>query len=95
VAMLEAMATGRAVVATAVGGIPEVLTHGRSGLLVPPHSPPSLAAALRRLLDMTEGERTGLGREGQALVLQRYSVEVVVGRTLALYREILESGERA
>jgi glycosyltransferase involved in cell wall biosynthesis len=50
-ALLEYMAAGRAIVATAVGGNPELIEHGVSGLLVAPNNPAELAEALRRLLD--------------------------------------------
>jgi glycosyltransferase involved in cell wall biosynthesis len=50
-AAVEALAVGTPVVATAVGGVPEVVRNGENGLLVPPGDPDALAAALRRLLD--------------------------------------------
>jgi glycosyltransferase involved in cell wall biosynthesis len=50
-AILEAMAAGRPVVASAVGGVPDVVTDGVTGLLVPPEDPAALAAALTRLAD--------------------------------------------
>ena len=48
--LAEAREAGCAIVATRVGGVPELLEHGRAGLLVPPHDPNALARALRRLL---------------------------------------------
>ena len=61
-ALLEAQAHGLPVVASAVGGIPEVVDDGRTGLLVPPGDAPALAAALRRL----DGDRDEVSRLGRA-----------------------------
>ncbi len=52
--LVEAMAMGRPVVATRVGGIPDLITDGENGLLVEPHSPPQLAAAIQTLADDPE-----------------------------------------
>ncbi|MFM7269819.1 MAG: glycosyltransferase, partial [Cyanobium sp.] len=54
IVFLEAMASGLAVVSTTATAIPEVVPHGRAGLLVPPHDPQALAAALLRLLHEPE-----------------------------------------
>jgi len=60
VALLEAMAAGRPIVATSVGGIPEVVIHGRTGLVVEPESPAGLARAICELLDSgSRAERLG------------------------------------
>ena len=65
VALLEAMAHGCPVVATRVGGIPQLVEHGGSGLLVPPRDPAALRAAIEALLaDPDLGRR--LGRRGTA-----------------------------
>jgi glycosyltransferase involved in cell wall biosynthesis len=48
--VMEGLAAGCAVVATAVGGIPELISHGRTGMLVPPHNPERLASALREVI---------------------------------------------
>jgi glycosyltransferase involved in cell wall biosynthesis len=61
-AMLEAMALGRAVIATAVGGVPTVLEHERNGLLVPPDDDRSLASSIARLMDDIQFAQR-LGRE--------------------------------
>jgi glycosyltransferase involved in cell wall biosynthesis len=54
IALLEAMAVGTPPVVTAVGGLPEVVTHGRDGLVVPPREPGLLASAITRLLEDKE-----------------------------------------
>ncbi len=67
VAILEAMARGVAVVSTAVGGIPELICHGETGLLVPPDDPVALTGALSVLAGNPE-LRTTLGENGRAYV---------------------------
>lgn len=68
IALLEAMAQGRAVVVTRVGGLPEAVTDGRDGLLVPPSDPDALAAALLRLAgDEALRERLGAAAAGRAV----------------------------
>ncbi|MBN2057019.1 glycosyltransferase family 4 protein [bacterium] len=66
---LEAMAMGLPVVATRVGGVPELVTHERTGLLVPAHDVQALAGAIDRLL-ADEELREGMGRRGRAAAAQ-------------------------
>jgi glycosyltransferase involved in cell wall biosynthesis len=63
--ILEAFAAGVPVVATAVGGVPEVVDPGHSGLLVPPGNPVALAGSILRMLDH-DAERQGMGQAGLA-----------------------------
>jgi glycosyltransferase involved in cell wall biosynthesis len=86
-ALLEAMAMGRAVVASRVGGIPEAVREGDNGLLVPPHDAPALAAALARVLD-DAGLRARLGERARMTVAQHYSTEAVCGRLAAIYNDL-------
>jgi len=65
VALIEAMAAGRPVVATAVGGVPDIVEHERTGLLVPPQDPQALAAALATLAESAD-TRARMGAEGRA-----------------------------
>jgi glycosyltransferase involved in cell wall biosynthesis len=87
------MCFARPVVATATGGIPEVVGHGRTGLLVPVGDPPALAAAVSELLLEPE-RREVLGRAGRARFAQEFTVERMVDDTLYLYDELLESQAR-
>jgi glycosyltransferase involved in cell wall biosynthesis len=86
-ALLEAMANGMAVVVSDVGGIPEMVEDGRSGLLVPPDDPDALAAALRRLLSDVD-LRELLGAAARERVLDRFDINVVWRRFDALYRQV-------
>lgn len=87
-ALLEAMAAGKAVVASCVGGIPEAVRDGENGLLVRPHDAAALAAALARLLD-DAALRRRLGERARATVVQRYSTEAVCGRLAAIYNDLV------
>jgi len=88
-ALIEAMAAGRPIVATAVGGNPELLDAGApTGLLVPPGEPAALAAALGGLLaDPAAAER--LGAAARARARAEFSLAVMLGRYRALYAERL------
>lgn len=88
IALLEAMAMRRAVVATAVGGIPDVIADGENGLLVPPGDRAALARALARLLGDADLRRR-LGTAAGALVRRRYDVAGTAAAYEALYREAL------
>lgn len=77
--VLEAMAHGLPVVATAVGGIPELVDDGATGILVPPGSPHALAAGLRALV-LDPAQRRALGDAGAALAKERHSREVRFAR---------------
>jgi glycosyltransferase involved in cell wall biosynthesis len=88
VAALEASACGVPVVASRVGGVPEVVEHERTGLLVTPSDPAALAAALRRLL-LDAGLREAMGEAGRSFVRTRYSWHESVERMEALYFDLL------
>ena len=83
--LLEAMATGLPIVATSVGGTPEVVVNEENGLLVPPSDPVALADALVRLwCDPTE--RTRLAEAGRKTVGKRFDILETVAAYDALYR---------
>jgi glycosyltransferase involved in cell wall biosynthesis len=87
ITVLEAMARSRPVVATPVGGTPEVVADGETGLLVPPQDPTALAAALRRLLADPELRRR-MGEAGRRRVEERFSAREMTDRVLAVYDEV-------
>jgi glycogen synthase len=90
---LEAMACEVPVVASAVGGIVEVVEDGVTGLLVPPGRPDALAAALRRVLeDPTRGQV--MGRAGRKRVEEKFSWASVAERTERLYAEAIAEFKR-
>jgi glycogen synthase len=90
---LEAMACQTAVVASAVGGILEVVEDGKTGLLVPPARPDELAAALRTLLENPERARA-MGQAGRKRVEDRFSWASVAARTQEVYGEAISEFKR-
>ncbi len=84
--ILEAMALSRPVVASNVGGIPEMITDGVTGLLVPPHDADALAAAIVRLLRDHPFADT-LGRAGHDMVHDRFCIQLMVQAVEAIYDE--------
>lgn len=86
--ILEAMAAGKPVVASAIGGNSEVVIDGETGLLVPPGEPLALACAIRKLLmDTTLAVR--LGASGRHRVRENYSAENMVRQTTEAYEAAL------
>jgi glycogen synthase len=85
---LEAMACRTPVVASAVGGILEVVEDGRTGLLVPPARPDDLAAAIRRVLD-DPGLARAFGEAGRRRVEERFSWTSVAERTEQVYADAI------
>jgi glycosyltransferase involved in cell wall biosynthesis len=87
--LLEAMACGLPVVATAVGGNVEIVQDGVNGLLVPHSNPGALASAITEMLKDKEKARE-MGLEGKLLVEENFSIEKNVKRIEKLYLQILE-----
>ena len=85
---LEAMERGRAVVASAVGGLPEIVAAGETGLLVPPADADALAAAVVELAGDPDRARA-FGAAGRARALESFSQERCTARTDELYRAAL------
>jgi starch synthase len=84
---LEAMACATAVVASRVGGIPEVVSDGGTGLLVPPDDPGALAEAMNALL-RDPARADAMGRAGRARAVDEFSWDAVAAQTAALYAEL-------
>jgi glycosyltransferase involved in cell wall biosynthesis len=85
--LLEAMAVGKPVVASAVDAVPEVVVDGETGLLVPPGQAEPLASAVVRVLtDRDFADR--LGRAGRERVRERFALDQMVSETDAVYREL-------
>jgi glycosyltransferase involved in cell wall biosynthesis len=85
--VLEAMAAGVPVVATAVGGTKELIEDGVSGLLTPPRDAAALAHAIGSLLaDPERAER--IGREGRRQATERFSLQATVEQTERLYERV-------
>jgi alpha-maltose-1-phosphate synthase len=85
---LEAMACSTAVVASRVGGIPEVVEDGVTGLLVPPDDPAALADALNALL-LDPARAAAMGRAGRRRAVDEFSWDAVAVQTAALYAELV------
>jgi len=88
--LLESMAAGIPVIATRVGGNPEVIEDGVSGLLVPPRDSAALAAATARLLE-DEALAARLGEAGMRRVSELFSIEGSVHETEHLYQRLVEA----
>jgi glycosyltransferase involved in cell wall biosynthesis len=85
--LLDAMACGKPVVATSAGGMPEVVTDGTTGILVPPRDHDAMAGAIVRLLT-DEHARRAMGAAGEARVREHFSSERMVQDTLGVYRRV-------
>jgi glycosyltransferase involved in cell wall biosynthesis len=91
--IIEAMACGRPVVSTRVGGVPSLVTHGRDGLLVEPGDLPALAGALGQVLRSDPLARR-LGRAGRRHVERELSWEHQADRTVEVFDRALDAGRR-
>ena len=85
---LEAMACGTAVVGSRVGGIPEVVADGDTGLLVPADDPAALAAALNSLL-ADPARAAAMGAAGRKRALAEFSWDAIAAQTAALYAALI------
>jgi glycosyltransferase involved in cell wall biosynthesis len=90
-AVIEAAACGVPTIATAVGGTPEAMSVGVSGLLVPPGDVSALASTMDRLLS-NRSMREAMGVQGRQFARETFGEQVVIDRLLALYGGQLRSG---
>jgi starch synthase len=91
IVVLETMASGRPVVASDRGGIPEIVRDGVTGLLADPERPETFSTAILSLL-REPGRADAMGRAGRAAVLAAYTPAQVYKRTAAFHREALCTG---
>ena len=91
--LLESMAAGRPIVATRVGGTPEAIVDGHTGLLVPPDDPYALAGAIARLLD-EPALAAALGRAARQVVETKFPLSRMVSATEDLYLDLLAQKAR-
>ena len=87
-AVVEAGAAGLPIVASDVGGIPEIITHGANGLLVPPGDPQALAQAIQKLIEDPRMARR-LGDAASQAAFERFSAEAMAERYMQLYERLL------
>jgi glycosyltransferase involved in cell wall biosynthesis len=85
--ILEAMATGLPVIATAVGGNPELVDDGRTGRVVPPDDIAAMSSAMRQLVEDAD-LRVTMGRAARAEIEQRFSLQAMV----QAYRKVYDKG---
>ena len=88
ISLLEAMAKGMAVVSTEVGGIPQIVTSGRDGILIPPKDTQALAKSICELLDDTDTKKQ-LGINARARVTQSYNIRERVDELVAIYANMM------
>jgi len=86
--VLEAMATGLPVIATPVGGTPELITDGQNGFLIPVGDSHALAGAILDVLS-DPGRSSSMGQRNLLIVQNEYTWELVINRTEALYQEMV------
>jgi len=89
---LEVMALGRAIVGSAVGGIPEAVQDGKTGVLVPPRDPAAIAAALVNLLDQPQLVAE-MGTAGKRRAKREFSPGTITGQYADLYRRLLATAD--
>jgi glycosyltransferase involved in cell wall biosynthesis len=86
----EAQAMGTPVVASAIGGHKEIMIDGETGWLVPPDDAAAMAAAMDKIMSLTDIERVTLATRAMNFVAENFTKERMVAQTLHVYREILD-----
>ena len=88
ITILEAMAAGKPVVATDVGGCAEAVAHGETGLIVPPEDPHAMAEALKYVLTHPDEARQ-MGEAGRERVTANFTIETMIDQHLAVYEKVI------
>ena len=89
--LMECLSCAVPVIATGVGGTPELVEDGKTGILIRPRDAGALSAALGRLLD-SPAERARMGRDGREDMIRRYDEGMLVDRMIGIHRSLLEGG---
>lgn len=93
--VIEAMAAGVPVVATAVGGVPEMIRSGENGFLVPPKDPVALAEGIMRVLRLSPAERGALVSKASQTTFERFDIRNQVQELASLYASLMTSAGKA
>ena len=93
IVLLEAMSMCKPVIAAEVGGMPEAIVEGETGLLVPPRAPSAISEALLTLSE-DEALRKKLGENGRLLVEKEFTLEKMAERTCECYSSIINKQSR-
>ena len=95
ISLLEAMAVGKSVIATKVGGIPEIIEHQKNGILIEPNNVDELVTAILYMLNNKE-EAKNMGKEGAKMISENFRLEIVVDELERIYEEVISnySGNR-
>jgi glycosyltransferase involved in cell wall biosynthesis len=87
---LETMSIGKPLIATNIGGFPDIITNNETGILVPPRDPESIVEALL-LLSRNNKLAENISKNSKELVLKNYSWEKIAKRTLSIYKELIST----
>jgi len=90
IALIEAMAAGKPVIGTHIGGIPEVIQDGENGLLVAPKDSLALAKAIILLLGDNQKAKA-MGERGKTIVRERFSFSAMIGQMEDLYQDLIDA----
>jgi len=91
--IIEAMNLGKPVVATHVGGVPELIQHNKTGLMVPPHNSEMLAEAISNLLDNPE-KAESMGSNAKNVINKKFNPRVNLSKVLNIYYELLSEDKK-
>ncbi|MDQ3223902.1 MAG: glycosyltransferase [Gemmatimonadota bacterium] len=88
--VMEALAAAVPVVATRVGGVPELVESGQSGFLAPPRDSAALSQAMRELMSRSRDEQEQMGRHGRDHIAAQYGMQAMANRWIGLFEELLK-----
>lgn len=86
---IESMLLGCIVVATNVGGIPEIITHGENGFLVDSHSPKQLASAIKQVLNLSDEEKKTISKAARERIISQFDMSKIQSQLIAYYKDVI------